>query len=147
MSEKQSTVQGSPLRTMVLATVIIGSPKSEDFKLALLSTAAGNFSVTSNENPELVSTISKLREGDALSMEVLSPFAVVTRNNPQTNEPIHDAACTKFRILEAEAGVEIKTKGLENRLEKKAIVKKATGPVTGAGSELAEKPGSEEERG
>ena len=79
-----------------------------DFRLALLSTAAGNFSVNNNESPEAVRDISKLREGDSLEIEMMAPFGYNKRQNPQGGDDIIDVSCTKFRIITAEAGEETK---------------------------------------
>jgi hypothetical protein len=142
MSGKQK-VSGSILQTMVLSSIIIGSAKNAEFKLALMSTAAGNFAVNSNESPEAVRDISKLREGDSVEIEVLAPFHFNKRQNPAGGDDIIDVACPKFRILHAEAGTETVMTGLENRIEKQPIIGKAKSPATGS-DELAEKTETED---
>jgi hypothetical protein len=143
--EKKHDVRGSILRTMVLSSIIIGSAKNADFKLALMSTAAGNFAVNSNESPEAVRDISKLREGDAVEIEVLSPFAYNKRQNPAGGDDLIDVACSKFRLLSAEAGTETVMVGLDSRAEKSAIIGKVKSPSTDAASEMQEK--AAEDRG
>jgi hypothetical protein len=130
---------------MVLSSIIIGSAKNADFKLALMSTAAGNFAVNSNESPEAVRDISKLREGDAVDIEILSPFQYNKRQNPAGGDDIIDVACSKFRLLSAEAGTETVMVGLEGRQEKSAIIGKAKAPGTAAGDSMTET--KDEDRG
>ena len=110
-----------------------------------MSTAAGNFAVNSNESPEAVRDVSKMREGDAVTIEVLAPFAYNKRQNPSGGDDIIDVACSKFRMLEVTGGTPTVMTGLEDRQEKTPIVGKIKTLPTGDSSALSET--KEEDRG